>query len=42
VTVARAKAELLTIQATLTKRGVGLVILSIGYERLGTRNPTRS
>ena len=32
--------ELLGIEADLTKRGVGLVILSMGGERLDTRNPT--
>jgi DNA invertase Pin-like site-specific DNA recombinase len=38
--LARSTAELLTIEADLTKRGVGLVILSMGGERLDTRNPT--
>jgi DNA invertase Pin-like site-specific DNA recombinase len=38
--LARSAAELLTIEADLTKRGIGLVILSMGGERLDTRNPT--
>ena len=38
--LARSTAELLTIEADLTKRGIGLVILSMGGERLDTRNPT--
>ena len=38
--LARNTAELLTIEADLTKRGVGLVVLSMGGERLDTRNPT--
>jgi DNA invertase Pin-like site-specific DNA recombinase len=39
--LARSTAELLTIEADLSKRGVGLVILSMfGGERLDTRNPT--
>jgi DNA invertase Pin-like site-specific DNA recombinase len=38
--LARSTAELLTIEADLTKRGIGLIILSIGGERLDTRNPT--
>jgi hypothetical protein len=33
-------AELLAIEADLPKRGIALVILSIGGERLDTRNPT--
>ena len=33
-------AELLSIEADLTKRGIGLVVLSIGGERLDTRKPT--
>ena len=33
-------AELLSIEADLSKRGIGLVILSMGGERLDTRNPT--
>lgn len=38
--LARSTGELLTIEANLSKRGIGLVILSIGGERLDTRNPT--
>src|SRR3954468_4545452 len=38
--LARSTAELLGIQADLAKRGVGLVVLSMGGERLDTRNPT--
>lgn len=38
--LARSTAELLTIEADLTKRGVGLIVLSMGGERLDTRNPT--
>ena len=38
--LARSTAELLSIEADLTKRGIGLVILSMGGERLDTRNPT--
>ena len=38
--LARNTAELLTIEAALSKRGIGLVILSMGGERLDTRNPT--
>jgi DNA invertase Pin-like site-specific DNA recombinase len=39
--LARNTAELLTIETDLSKRGVGLIILSIGKgERLDTRNPT--
>jgi DNA invertase Pin-like site-specific DNA recombinase len=36
----RSTAELLAIEADLSKRGVGLVVLSMGGERLDTRNPT--
>ena len=32
--------ELLEIERDLTQRGVGLVLLSMGGERLDTRNPT--
>src|SRR3954467_12077309 len=39
--LARSTAELLAIEADLSKRGVGLVVLSMGGERLDTRNPTR-
>jgi DNA invertase Pin-like site-specific DNA recombinase len=38
--LARGTAELLTIEADLTKRGIGLIVLSVGGERLDTRNPT--
>ncbi len=38
--LARSTAELLSIVADLERRGVGLVILSMGGERLDTRNPT--
>ena len=38
--LARSTAELLNTVAGLTKRGVNLVILSMGGERLDTRNPT--
>src|SRR3954470_19036585 len=38
--LARSTAELLSIEADLSKRGIGLVILSMGGERLDTRNPT--
>ena len=38
--LARSSAELLAIVDRLTKRDVGLLILSMGGERLDTRNPT--
>jgi DNA invertase Pin-like site-specific DNA recombinase len=38
--LAESTAELLTIKTDLSKRGVGLVVLSMGGERLDTRNPT--
>ena len=38
--LARSTAELLSIEADLSKRGVGLVILSMGGEKLDTRKPT--
>src|ERR1700723_1393431 len=38
--LARSTAELLAIEADLSKRGVGLVVLSMGGERLDTRNST--
>ncbi len=38
--LARSTAELLTIEADLTRRGIGLLVLSMGGERLDTRNPT--
>jgi DNA invertase Pin-like site-specific DNA recombinase len=38
--LARSTQELLTIEADLSKPGVGLIVLSMGGERLDTRNPT--
>ncbi len=38
--LARSTAELLTTDADLSKRGVGQIVLSMGGERLDTRNPT--
>ena len=38
--LARNTAELLTIEADLSKRGIGLLVLSMGGEKLDTRNPT--
>lgn len=38
--LARSTVELLGIEADLSRRGVGLVVLSMGGERLDTRNPT--
>ena len=38
--LARSTAELLAIEADLSKRGVDLAVLSMGGERLDTRNPT--
>jgi DNA invertase Pin-like site-specific DNA recombinase len=38
--LARSTAELLAIEADLSKRGIGLIVLSMGGERLDTRNPT--
>ena len=38
--LARSTAELLTIESDLTRRGIGLIVLSMGCERLDTRNPT--
>ena len=38
--LARSTAELLSIEADLSKRGIGMVVLSMGGERLDTRNPT--
>jgi hypothetical protein len=32
--------ELLAIDADLSKRGIGLIVLSMGGEKLDTRNPT--
>jgi DNA invertase Pin-like site-specific DNA recombinase len=38
--LARSTADLLSIEADLTRRGIGLVVLSMGGEKLDTRNPT--
>jgi DNA invertase Pin-like site-specific DNA recombinase len=38
--LARNTAELLAIEADLTKRGIGLIVLSMGGAALDTRNPT--
>jgi DNA invertase Pin-like site-specific DNA recombinase len=38
--LARSTAELLTLEGDLSKRGIGLMVLSMGGERLDTRNPT--
>jgi DNA invertase Pin-like site-specific DNA recombinase len=38
--LARSTTELLAIEGDLSKRGIGLVVLSMGGERLDTRNPT--
>jgi DNA invertase Pin-like site-specific DNA recombinase len=38
--LARSTAELLAIEADLSKRGIGLVVLSMGGMPLDTRNPT--
>ena len=38
--LARSTAELLSIEADLSKRGIGLAVLSMSGERLDTRNPT--
>src|SRR3954464_7809534 len=38
--LARSTAELLAIEADLCRRGIGLVVLSMGGERLDTRSPT--
>lgn len=38
--LARSTQELLSIEADLTRRGIGLVVLSMGGQRLDTRNPT--
>jgi DNA invertase Pin-like site-specific DNA recombinase len=38
--LARSTSDLLAIQKDLTQRGIGLLILSMGGERLDTRNPT--
>jgi DNA invertase Pin-like site-specific DNA recombinase len=38
--LARSTTELMAIEADLSKRKIGLMILSMGGERLSTRNPT--
>src|SRR3954452_22514290 len=38
--LARSTADLLAVEADLSKRGIGLVILSMGGQQLDTRNPT--
>ncbi len=38
--LARSTADLLAIEADLSRRGIGLLVLSMGGERLDTRNPT--
>jgi DNA invertase Pin-like site-specific DNA recombinase len=38
--LARSTAELLAIEADLSKRGIGLILLSMGGTPLDTRNPT--
>jgi DNA invertase Pin-like site-specific DNA recombinase len=38
--LARSTADLLAIEADLSQRGIGLIILSMGGERLDTRSPT--
>ena len=38
--LARSTTELLAIEADLSGRGIGLIVLSMGGERLDTRNPT--
>jgi DNA invertase Pin-like site-specific DNA recombinase len=38
--LARSTADLLRIEADLSARNIGLVVLSMGGERLDTRNPT--
>ncbi len=38
--LARSTAELLSIEADLSRRQIGLIVLSMGGERLDTRNPT--
>jgi DNA invertase Pin-like site-specific DNA recombinase len=38
--LARSTAELLSIEGELSRRGVGLVVLSMGGQALDTRNPT--
>jgi DNA invertase Pin-like site-specific DNA recombinase len=38
--LARSTTELLAVEADLTRRSIGLIVLSMGGERLDTRNPT--
>lgn len=38
--LARSTAELLAIEADLSRRGIALMVLSMGGEKLDTRNPT--
>jgi DNA invertase Pin-like site-specific DNA recombinase len=38
--LARSTAELLTVEADLTMRGIGLIVLSMGGAELDSRNPT--
>jgi DNA invertase Pin-like site-specific DNA recombinase len=38
--LARSTAELLAIEVDLSKRDIGMIVLSMGGERLDTRNPT--
>ncbi len=38
--LARSTAELLAIEADLSRRGIGLIVLSMGGQPLDTRNPT--
>jgi DNA invertase Pin-like site-specific DNA recombinase len=38
--LARSTAELLAIEADLARRGIGLIVLSMGGQPLDTRNPT--
>lgn len=38
--LARSTVDLLTIEGNLSRQGIGLVVLSMGGERLDTRNPT--
>ncbi len=38
--LARSTIELLQIEADLSRRGIGLVVLSMGGKKLDTRNPT--
>jgi DNA invertase Pin-like site-specific DNA recombinase len=38
--LARSTADLLAIERDLSRRGIGLLVLSMGGERLDTRNPT--